>query len=258
MPHSTLTTRTEIGGQQVDVAPLETIDYALLAARDPVETERLLLAAQLPGFFYLDLRNEPTREFKKELHNVYTISEQYFKPNEQQVMFEINRDKTINNSLEYPPILADHKKELEKFSTLCHSVNKSVLSSLSDALKLEGPHRFEMRHCDDRPSDTALNLIYSPAKKRLADAPDTTHTDTGTLTSLFCDRWGIQIEHPETKSWAFVEPKAGCALVNVADSLQALSGDKLHSCRHRHTQPVDGFQPRYFLVAYLRPQKDEQ
>lgn len=132
-----------------------------------------------------------------------------------------------------------------------------MLSCLSDGLGLEGESRFEKRHHDDEPSDTALNLIYSPAKPHRADAPNTTHTDTGTLTSLFCEKWGIMIEHPETKVWAFVEPKPGCALVNVADSLQAMSGGKLHSCRHCHTQPLDGFQRRYFVVSYLRPEKGE-
>ena len=158
-------------------------------------------------------------------------------------------------SLSFPAPLDEHAETLKHFSSLCDEVNKEVLARLSDALHLQDASRFENFHREDEPSDTALNLIYSPAKPKRADAPDTTHTDTGTLTSLFCDDWGIMIEDPETKSWAFAEPRPGCALVNIADSLQRLSGDRLRSCRHCHTQPADGFRKRYFVVAYLRPEK---
>lgn len=128
-----------------------------------------------------------------------------------------------------------------------------MLSCLSDALKLDDVSRFENSHRDDKSSDTAFNIYYAPAKRK-RDGVDTTHTDGGTLTLLFGDHWGIMMEHPETKAWTFVEPRPGCALINVADSLQSLSGNKLHSCRHRITQPVDGFQKRYYIVAYLRPE----
>ena len=130
-----------------------------------------------------------------------------------------------------------------------------MLSCLSDALQLDDASRFENSNRDDRPSDSALQLIYAPTKRKRADVGDTTHTDSGTLTILFCDQWGIMIEHPETKVWGFAEPKPGCALVNVADFLQSMSGNKLHSCRHRVSQPVEGFQRRHYVVSYLRPDK---
>lgn len=155
----------------------------------------------------------------------------------------------------FPKTLEDHAVLLERFSSLCHSVNQTMLSCLSDALKLDNASRFENSHRDGRPSDTALNLFYAPTKRKRTDVVDTTHTDSGTLTLLFSDQWGIMMEHPETKAWAFIEPKPGCALINVADFLQSLSGNKLHSCRHCVTQPVDGFQRRYYVVSFLRPEK---
>ena len=255
MPHSTAIKKAEIDGQVIAIAPLETIDYSRILAEDPSEQSKLLSVASMPGFFYLDLRSEPSGKFLPSLRKVYAISEEHFPPSEAQEMFELPRDKVVSGSLSLPPTLSKHTTQLTSFSTVCHTINTTLLASLSSALNLSGSSRFESHHGNDHPSDTALNLIYSPAKTRLADAPDTTHTDTGTLTSLFCDKWGIQIEHPETKQWSFVEPREGCALVNVADSLQRLSGGRLHSCRHRHTQPVDGFEPRYFVVSYLRPQK---
>lgn len=150
---------------------------------------------------------------------------------------------------------SDHTTLLEQFSSLCHSVNWTLLSCLSDALKLDDASRFENYHSDGKPSDTSVKLIYEPTRSKLADNPDTTHTDSGTLTQLFCDEWGVMLERPETKSWAYIEPKPGCALVNVADSLQSLSGNKLHSCRHRVAQLGDGFRKRYFVSVFLRPEK---
>lgn len=168
---------------------------------------------------------------------------------------QIAWDKMAEGTLDIPHTLHDHAMLLKRFSSLCRSVNMTMLSCLSDALQLDEGSRFENCHCDDRPSDTALNLIYAPTKRKLADVGDTTHTDSGTLTLLFCDQWGIMLEHPQTKAWAFVEPKPGCALINVGDFLQSLSGNKLHSCRHSVSQPVDGFQRRYYVVSYLRPEK---
>lgn len=170
-------------------------------------------------------------------------------------MFQIARDNMVGGELVLPKPLENHALLLERFSSLCHTANQTMLSCLSDALKLRDDRRFENSHRDDRPSGTALNLIYAPMKRQRPSIADTTHTDGGTLTLLFCDKWGIMVEHPETKAWAFVEPKPGCALINVGDFLQALSGNKLHSCRHCITQPVDGFQPRSYIVSFLRPEK---
>lgn len=168
---------------------------------------------------------------------------------------QILHEELTRGSLILPKPFEDHAKLLERFSSLCHFANTTMLSCLSDALKLEGSSRFESSHRGDKASDTSLKLIYEPMRNKCADWSDNTHTDGGTLTILFCDHWGNRLEDPETKAWTFIEPKPGCALINVADSLQSLSGGKLHSCRHGVTQPVDGFQKRYFVASYLRPDK---
>lgn len=168
---------------------------------------------------------------------------------------QILHEELTRGSLTLPKPFDDHAKLLKRFSSLCHFANITMLSCLSDALKLEGASRFENSHRDDKTSDTSLKLIYEPVRNKCSDWSDNTHTDSGTLTLLFCDQWGNRLEDPETKAWTFIEPKSGCALVNVADSLQSLSGGKLHSCRHGVTQPVDGFRKRYFVASYLRPDK---
>lgn len=46
------------------------------------------------------------------------------------------------------------------------------------------------------------------------------HTDIGTLTLLFTEQLGLQLElqHPGSDEWEFVAPLAGHAIVNVGDS----------------------------------------
>ena len=58
--------------------------------------------------------------------------------------------------------------------------------------------------------------------------------------------------------WAFTAVQPGCALVNVANSLQRMSDGKLHSTLHRVTQPEDGAAKRYFLSYFLRPSHETQ
>ena len=88
----------------------------------------------------------------------------------------------------------------------------------------------------------------------------------GTLTLLFCDDYTTEVRlsdgseegkgergERERQRWAFIEPKDGCAIVNVADSLQRLSGGVLKSRLHRVGQPVKGGGDRYCVLYYLRP-----
>jgi len=259
--------------ERVDIAPLETIDFARLAAKEPAEVTKLLKSSQSPGIFYLDLRGDATRQLLADLQSVLGLTEKYFdqpddlkmkdyrasqdrgyKPGEDE-SFEIARDEMTQKTPLLPSIFHDHVELLDRFISLSHYITHTImLSCLSDALKLNDDVRFERSHRDGQPSDTALKLIYEPTQNDLADVVENKHTDFGTLTLLFGEQWGLHVEIPETKKWAFVEPRDGHAVINVADSLQSLSGKQLHSCLHRITQPVGGFQKRFYVVYLLRPE----
>jgi isopenicillin N synthase-like dioxygenase len=63
----------------------------------------------------------------------------------------------------------------------------------------------------------------------------------------------------EDEDWRFVEPRVGCAIVNVADSLQRATEGRLMSCLHRVGQPAPVPEPseqdRVCVLYYLRPGK---
>lgn len=89
MPHSTIEHQAEVNGSKVPVIELEVINYARILNKDPKEIEKLLSAASMPGFFHLDLHDEPTGKFLPCLQETYTISAEYFTPDENQQMFEV-------------------------------------------------------------------------------------------------------------------------------------------------------------------------
>ncbi|MCJ1384243.1 hypothetical protein MMC17_007359 [Xylographa soralifera] len=211
------------GGKQIEVASLDTIDLARLTTREPSEVEKFLKAAQSLGFFYLDLRNDTSvQELLAAMPAVYAVSKQYFdqsrelkmkdyregqnawqdrgyKMSEYDETFEIANDELAQRTLLLPSILKDKAEQLKHFSELCHSACQTMLSCLSDALKLDNTSRFEKSHGEGEPSDSGLKLIYEPSLTNLIDVGDNKHTDSGTFTLLFYDQWGLHVKLPEAK-----------------------------------------------------------
>lgn len=163
-------------------------------------------------------------------------------------------EELVQGAVKLPDSLDQHQDLVKRFSLLSHSACHIMLVAASDALGLEDANRFEQHHRDTGRSESGLKLICEPSLSKLADVGDNLHTDSGTFTMVFCEKWGIQAELSGTNKWGFTAPMPGCALINVADSLQRLSGGKLHSPKHRVTQPADGFAKRYFVAYLLRPE----
>lgn len=77
MPHNTSSTAI-VNGAEIDIAPLEVVDFARLASKEPAEVEKLLKAAQSPGFFYLDLNGESNRKYLANVQTMYAMADKYF------------------------------------------------------------------------------------------------------------------------------------------------------------------------------------
>lgn len=258
-----------MGSIQPNIISLETIDNAALVSKDPDEIARLTKSARAPGFFNVDFQSDNSVQILTDLPKVYQAVEEYFDQDYEVKMkdfikdeelrykydgadesFEIQRDKLQSSNLVLPLVFAKHEQLLRQFALDCDRVVLNMLSCLS-----QNGGEFLSTHRPDQASATSLKFAYEPTKPSISDVMDNSHRDGGTLTLLFTKQWGIQVQHPETKVWSFVEPKDGCGLVNVADSLQKLSGQELHSCLHRVGQPVDGVRKRYYVMYFLRPEK---
>lgn len=134
---------------------------------------------------------------------------------------------------------------VHRFSIACQEASLAMLKCLSSPLAVH--------HRAGQPSETGLKFISEPALPKVSDVGDWTHTDGGTLTMLFYEDWGLQTYLPASKQWAFIPPQVGCVVVNVANSLQRMSG-QFHSPKHRITQVKDGAAKRYYLSYFLRPE----
>jgi isopenicillin N synthase-like dioxygenase len=141
----------------------------------------------------------------------------------------------------------DQGKNITEFIAGCDEACLTVLNSLSSD--------FAVHHRPNEPSDTGLSLVRAPSSSKLSDVRNNTHTDTGTLTLLFYNEWSLQAFLPDAKIWAFTPILDGCVLANIANSLERLSGWRLHSPRHRVTQPFDGAKERLFISYFLRPEE---
>ncbi|OQV10652.1 hypothetical protein CLAIMM_14619 [Cladophialophora immunda] len=260
------------------ISKLEVIDLAGLRTRSSTEVEKLLNAARSSGLFYLNLQNDVIgRQIASMLPDIYLVSENFFRQSSDEKMkfhrawqnpsqdrgykqsscdetFEMAYDEVLQKTCPLPKLMEEKIGLVDLFSKLCHSTCLTVLSSFSDVLGLLDDQRFESKHREGETSDSGLKLISEPTLDKLSQVGDNVHTDSGTLTMLFYDLWGLEVEQPGGGEWAFTAPMMDCALFNVADSLQRLSQNQLHSPRHRVTQPGDGAGERYYISYFLRPE----
>ena len=85
------------------------------------------------------------------------------------------------------------------------------------------------------------------------------HTDNGSLTILFNILGGLQIlptgQDNSPSNWRWVRPEAGCAIVNIGDSLVQWTGGVLRSGFHRVLYAPGDQAPceRYSFGYFLKP-----
>lgn len=278
-----------LNGNEVDIAPLATIDFSKLAEKDAVETQRLYDACVDDGFFYLDLQGpHPWNKVVADHESLLDIMKDYFeKPHEVKMeddigsmtdgfkpigkfagvnrnsrdcyeTLRVSRAHVVDQSSTMPPTVRNSFPLFHDFVTASHFITQTILMRLSDAMYLEGSTRFENSHREDKPSTTTLVLLHYPKNFDNAHSGHNKHTDIGSLTLLFTPQWGLQLLSPiqKSKSWLWVQPRPGHAVINVGDSLRFLSGKRLKSCLHRvyPTGEVYQEEDRYSIAYFLRPE----
>ncbi|KAJ5109748.1 Clavaminate synthase-like protein [Penicillium argentinense] len=261
-----------IGEQSLKIADLSVINADKLAANDPAATETLLKAAKSPGFFYLSFDEPASENIAKDINTLYEACEKYFAQSGDEKMkdfregvdrgykkgpghesFEIAREE--KDTITLPTKLVPYSNVLRDFSSVCDNYSRICLRALSAGLGLEGQSHLENTHNPNDPNDSGLKLLSGPTEPTVADVPNTTHTDGGSITFLWCGKWASQVQIPETKEWLWIEPTSRCVLVNIANSLQKQTDGTLHSPVHRVTQPTDGVEDRFMVSYFFRPSK---
>ncbi|KAK6201981.1 hypothetical protein LQW54_009194 [Pestalotiopsis sp. IQ-011] len=276
-------------GKNVPVYPMETISFERLLSQEPAELERVVRCCETEGFFYLDLSGIDGRRYLEDQDKTLDLMHRFFEsPLESKNQFglisphlgyepvgsrtgvfadtkdgyemiKVSRDEIQRSNPHLPDVMKNNPdiKILENGIAGCNIVTKTILSALSTGLGLSGAARFENSHRNDRPSTTTMAMMhYIPSDPTVAQkVGHQKHTDISSLTLLYSSQWGLQIRPPRAREFGFVEPRPGCAVVNVGDSLRFASGHRMQSCIHR-VVPFDPAEHRYSIAYFLRAEDD--
>ncbi|ORY60935.1 uncharacterized protein BCR38DRAFT_459872 [Pseudomassariella vexata] len=276
-------------GKQVPVYPMQTISFERLLSQEPAEIEKLVHCCQTEGYFYLNLQGIDGRRMLQDQQKTLDLMHKFFEsPLEAKNEFGLvsphlgyepvgSRTGVLENTKDGYEMIKVSRDEIQRLdphlphiikngydiSILENSIagsniiTKSILSALSTGLGLTGASRFENSHRNDRPSTSTLAMMhYIPSDPKIAtNIGHQKHTDISSLTLLFSEQWGMQVRPPRAREFGFVEPKPGCAIVNVGDSLRFASGHTMQSCIHR-VVPFDPTEHRYSIAYFLRAEDD--
>ncbi|KAJ5059940.1 hypothetical protein J3E74DRAFT_291569 [Bipolaris maydis] len=242
------------------LAKLDTITFSKLLDRNPEQISKLMAALLTATMLdNLDGVNLAMRawfaqpESVKRKYLAISMASHGYKPIGSQAGTHGGRDgwevlKTGRFEMQsrwgLAPVVEQNYETFEKFQTQCHYMTKIMLDRISNALGMTGDRSLNRFHRNDCPSKSH-NM----------------HTDYGTLTLVFAPQWGLQVMTPvgpgaDEFEWQYVEPRPGCAVVNVADALRFLTNDRLRSAVHR-VLPLT-HSDRYSVTYFLRPSDDTE
>ncbi|KAK5629892.1 hypothetical protein RRF57_005607 [Xylaria bambusicola] len=166
----------------------------------------------------------------------------------------------------HPPVVAASMGTLRALVSHLRFAADSIFKSLSTSLKLKPGQGFEDFHNTARPMPDVLRLLKYHADPRVGGAiPQTPHTDLGSLTFVLCTTPGLQVLSANVQSesgvprtefcWQYVEPREGCAVVNLGDCMTKMTNGLLKSALHR-VGPLPGnpMPERYSLAYLMRPE----
>lgn len=157
-----------------------------------------------------------------------------------------------------PRPVADYRASIRAFMSSCSDHSQLIFRTLSDALCLEPHERFESFHRPSHPSPDIVRLLKYHEHRVSAAAPyvpQVPHTDLGSLTFLFAPSPGLQIFRQDVDEWAYVQPRACHAVVNLGDALSMLTDGFFRSSLHRvKALPEADMQERYSFAFLMRPE----
>ncbi|KLP21074.1 naringenin,2-oxoglutarate 3-dioxygenase [Fusarium fujikuroi] len=165
------------------------------------------------------------------------------------------------HTLSLPHLLQDEATLLVSVMDKLHEIGLGLLDALdqiSHDARRNTSSPLAPKHLPTDPSTSCMTVQRYPSLS--TDGPNaglSAHTDVGSLTILFCGDRGLQTFNQDTHEWRSVEPRDGCAVVNVGDSLRFLSGRKFRSVVHRVAPyPGETIENRFSCAYFMRPRMD--
>ncbi|KAF5982430.1 Clavaminate synthase [Fusarium coicis] len=159
--------------------------------------------------------------------------------------------------LSLPLVLQGEAPLLANVMDKLHEIGIGLLDAL-DQISHEESTPLAPKHLPKESSTSCMTVQQYPSLS--IEGPNaglSAHTDVGSLTILFCGDRGLQTFNQDTQEWRSVEPRDGCAVVNVGDSLRFLSGRKFRSVVHRVAPyPGETIENRFSCAYFMRPRMD--
>ncbi|KAK4235857.1 Clavaminate synthase [Achaetomium macrosporum] len=283
-----------MAGHETLTATLSTVAYGGLVQGHADELATLRRAFSEDGFVYLDLgeqEGDPGSVFHG-IEAVFTSGAEFFSTSlDEKMRYDVDaigpyklhgykpaernggiaenkkdgveayvlpRDGICDNDtpekIHLPPAFQGQRALIKHLLDQLHSIGLVLLKALDNTGSLTSRHR------PDKTSTSCLGVLRYPSlSARTMHTGQGAHTDVGSLTILFCRERGLQVLDPRTEQWRYVEPRAGCAVINVGDSLRFLSGGALRSSLHR-VVPYPGvdIQDRASCAYFMRPELDSE
>jgi isopenicillin N synthase-like dioxygenase len=153
----------------------------------------------------------------------------------------------------HPPVVNKYFSTLREFTQAIGLASNVIMSCLSKSLELPPGQGFEDYHRISMSTPDIVRLLkYQEQPIQERGAPQTPHTDLGSLTFLFTKQPGLQVLEHGSNEWAWVQPREGHAIVNLGDGMSLLTNKFFHTCLHR-VGPLPGraMETRYSF-AYLQ------
>ena len=253
----------------IDISKIDDPESQLIIAKEITD------ACSQWGF--LLLKGHPIRS--EDVNEMFQLSKEFFQlPEEQKEPWPINakylgyvgsfkdRKKDDKMSMWFggvpgaldagkdalPPFWHEHTAKLDRFKHNCHGLVIKMLVCFALAMDLPDRNYFADAHAEAAGNGNALRMLMYPAREK--SPGDATrmqpHSDSGSVTLLFQDSAGLEVESPDG-DWV----KAPCVkdhiLVNLGDALAFWSGGQLKATKHRVTFDGVPFHRERQSMAYF-------
>ncbi|KAK5127776.1 hypothetical protein LTR85_004892 [Meristemomyces frigidus] len=154
---------------------------------------------------------------------------------------------------------SERRQEAEAFRSKCNELSTKLLKVFALAMGLDQEH-FATAHMSGKEPGNVLRLIRYPV---LTDPVDPSfprlgeHTDWGTLTLLFTNSPGLEVQRPGGDGWVPAPVIEDAVIVNIADGLALWTGGLLKSTKHRlswESLPMN--QSRHSIAYFVNADAD--
>ena len=145
----------------------------------------------------------------------------------------------ITPPLSAPSAVHENRELFRQFASEGHGLSIFILSQIEKHLHLSPDTMASMHRAANPSGDQVRILKYDPQPEHDRRTSLVPHTDFGTVTLLFNILGGLQVlpigKDDVEEIWEYVKPQAGCAIINLGDSMVKWTNGLLKSAMHRVT-----------------------